>query len=67
MRKKTKPAVKKDRSFTDSSELTAFRAPKVLTTAARDKCKREDLTFSQLMRRALRRELSLQHDAEHSV
>jgi hypothetical protein len=49
--------MKKDRSFTDSSVLTAVRVPKTLDQKAREKSKREDITFSQLMRRALRREV----------
>lgn len=39
-------------------ELAAFRLPKELRTHAKRKAKSEDLTFSQLMRRALRRELN---------
>lgn len=38
-------------------ELAAFRMPKDLRTKARAHAKATDLTFSQLMRRALRKEL----------
>jgi predicted HicB family RNase H-like nuclease len=37
--------------------LAAFRMPKKLHRRAKAKAKAEDLTFSQLMRRAIRREL----------
>jgi hypothetical protein len=50
---------KRAREFTDSSVVTAVRLPDELRVAARSKAKRDDLTFSQLMRRALRRELGL--------
>ncbi len=40
--------------------LAAFRMPQWLRDEARDKCHRDDITFSQLMRRALRRELNVQ-------
>jgi hypothetical protein len=58
MRRNNKDKVKKDRSFTDSSVLTAARIPKSLDAEAREKCRAEDITFSQLMRKALRRELA---------
>jgi hypothetical protein len=56
--------MKKDRSFTDSSKITAVRLPDRLDAEAREKCRAEDLTFSQLMRRALRRELSQKSNSE---
>ena len=37
--------------------VAAFRAPKWLREEAQTKCDGEDITFSQLMRRAMRREL----------
>lgn len=43
--------------FTDSSELVAVRLPKDLRAEARRRARSEDLNFSQLMRRALRRDL----------
>lgn len=50
-------AVKRNSDFTDESELAAVRLPKDLRARAQQQAKSEDLTFSQLMRRALRREL----------
>ena len=47
------------RDFTKDSELVAVRLPKILRAKAHQHCKDEDLNFSQLMRRALKRELSL--------
>jgi hypothetical protein len=44
--------------FTKDSELVAVRLPKVLKEKARARCLQEDFNFSQLMRRALKRELS---------
>jgi predicted HicB family RNase H-like nuclease len=41
------------------TELAAVRLPKKLRAAAKEKAKSEDITFSQLMRRALRKELSV--------
>ena len=41
------------------TELAAFRLPRVLRAQAARKARAEDLTFSQLMRRAIRQELSL--------
>lgn len=49
--------VKKNRDFTDRSILAAVRLPDRLRALALKKAQEEDLTFSQLMRRALRREL----------
>lgn len=51
---KTETEPKRD----EASEVAAFRLPTHLRKAARDKCQSEDLTFSQLMRRAIRRELT---------
>ena len=42
----------------EETELAAVRLPKKLRAAARQKAKKEDITFSQLMRRALRKELT---------
>lgn len=39
------------------TELAAFKMPKELREQARAKARASDLTFSQLMRRALKREL----------
>jgi predicted HicB family RNase H-like nuclease len=41
----------------EETELAAVRLPKKLRAAAKSKAKKEDITFSQLMRRALRKEL----------
>lgn len=49
--------VKPTREFTDRSVLAAVRLPDNLREQAFQRAKAEDLTFSQLMRRALRREL----------
>jgi hypothetical protein len=38
-------------------EIAAFRLPKTLRSRAKARARAEDLTFSQLMRRAIRREL----------
>lgn len=48
----------RSKEFTETSELTAFRLPKDLSALAKQKAKSEDLTFSQLMRRAIKRELA---------
>ena len=40
-----------------TSAVDAFTAPKWLLAEAKAKAKREDMTFSQLMRRALRKEI----------
>jgi hypothetical protein len=37
--------------------VSAFRMPKNLRKEAQQKCESEDMTFSQLMRRALRKEI----------
>jgi hypothetical protein len=44
--------------FTKDSELVAVRLPRILKEKARQRCMEEDFNFSQLMRRALKRELS---------
>lgn len=49
--------MKKDKQFTETSQLTAVRLPNSVVSEAKQKCQREDINFSQLMRRALRREL----------
>lgn len=46
-------AIRADGSF----EIAAFRLPKALRLRAKARARAEDLTFSQLMRRAIRREL----------
>lgn len=56
--------MKRSTSFTDDSELAAVRLPKILRQKALTRAKAEDLTFSQLMRRALRRDLGLIGDQE---
>lgn len=40
------------------TKLTAFRIPEGLKEAAMEYCKNHDLRFSQLVRRAIRRELN---------
>ena len=40
-------------------KIAAFRLPVVLDSQARERCKQEDITFSQLVRRAVRREMGL--------
>lgn len=45
------------RNFTASSKIEAFRLPKQISEAARKKAAEEDITLSQLMRRAIKREL----------
>jgi hypothetical protein len=49
--------VKPSREFTDRSVLAAVRLPDALKDRATQHAKAEDITFSQLMRRALRREI----------
>ena len=49
--------MKLPRNFTEESELVAVRLPKVLRADAKRFCKEEDMTMSQLMRRAVKREL----------
>jgi hypothetical protein len=50
--------MKRPNDFTEDSKLVAVRLPKVLRTRAKEFCRREDLTLSQLLRRAVRRELA---------
>jgi len=45
-------------------EVAAFRLPKRLRSRAKAKAHAEDLTFSQLMRRAIRRELEKASEAK---
>ncbi|CAN5354063.1 hypothetical protein BH09VER1_BH09VER1_28610 [soil metagenome] len=45
--------------FTENSETATFRVDKDISKKAREKAKREDLSFSQLMRRALKREIGI--------
>ena len=49
--------MKRRNEFTENSKIEAFRLPLDLSEEARKMAKAEDLTFSQLMRRAIRREL----------
>jgi len=49
----------------EETELSAFRLPKILRAAARRKCSTEDITFSQLMRRALRRDLGIEDESSN--
>ena len=51
--------MKRDDSFTKDSKLQAFRLPSALSVIARERARREDISFSQLMRRAIRRELGV--------
>lgn len=50
--------MKLSKKFTEESELVAVRLPKILKSKANQYCEREDLTFSQLMRRAIKREVN---------
>ena len=50
--------MKLSNNFTEESELVAVRLPKVLKRKAAQYCEREDLNFSQLMRRAIKREVN---------
>ncbi len=49
------------------TELAAFRMPPSLRDRARQKAEEEDLTFSQLMRRAIRRELESSDQKQEPV
>lgn len=49
--------MKRDNEFTKASKIEAFRLPSWLSDEARRRARAEDLTFSQLVRRAIRREL----------
>lgn len=51
--------MKRDKPAASQSTIEAFRLPRPLSKAARQKAKSEDITFSQLMRRAIRRELGI--------
>jgi len=51
--------MKRTNDFTDDSKLVAVRLPKILKRQAQQYCRDEDLTISQLLRRAVRRELSI--------
>jgi len=51
--------MKRTNEFTDDSKLVAVRLPKILKTQAQAYCRAADLNLSQLLRRAVRRELSL--------
>jgi hypothetical protein len=42
----------------EETALAAFRLPKQLRSSARAKAQAEEITFSQLMRRALKKELA---------
>jgi hypothetical protein len=46
------------------TKLAAFRLPEYLRQQARAKAQQEDITFSQLMRRAIRRELGVSDGKE---
>ena len=45
--------------FKEDRKIAAFRLPITLADQARKKCQTEDITFSQLMRRAIRREVEV--------
>ena len=49
--------MKHDKKFTEDSKIEAFRLPLRISEEARMRARAEDLTFSQLMRRAIRNEL----------
>jgi len=49
---------KRSTEFTDKSVLAVFRVNEDIAVEAKEKAKAEDLTFSQFMRRAIRRELT---------
>ena len=55
---KTPTRKKRSTDFTDRSVLAVFRVQEDIAEEAKAKALREDLTFSQLMRRAIRRELN---------
>ena len=55
---KTPTRKKRSTDFTDRSVLAVFRVQEDIAEEAKAKAIREDLTFSQLMRRAIRRELN---------
>lgn len=49
--------MKRNTNFTDTSVVVAVRLPDHLRSQAKSRAANLDLTFSQLMRRAIRREL----------
>ena len=57
----------RDRQFTESSRLVAVRLPARLRDQARWRARALDLTFSQLMRRAIRKEIGLRNDGAQSA
>jgi predicted HicB family RNase H-like nuclease len=52
--------MKRDATFTKDSKVEAFRLPSEMHRLAKEKARQEDITFSQLMRRALRREIGFE-------
>ena len=52
------PKKKRSTDFTDKSVLAVFRVQEDVAIEAKEEARREDLSFSQLMRRAIRRELA---------
>jgi len=48
------------RNENEKCEVVAFRMPDWMRKLARKRCESEDVTFSQLMRRAARREMGLE-------
>lgn len=59
--------MKQDNEFTKGSKIEAFRLPRWLAYEARKTARLNDMTFSQLMRRALRRELDKEFVQEGDV
>ena len=55
--------MKRDRAFTAESQITAVRIPEPLRSQAKNAARKEDLTFSQFARRALRKELGITDSA----
>jgi hypothetical protein len=53
------PRKSKSNQFTKGSKIETFRLDLSLGEAARRKAREDDLSFSQLMRRAVKRELGL--------
>lgn len=54
--------MKRDSEFTKDSELASVRLPKNLKTAAKKYGRENDISFSHIMRRALRKELGWKED-----
>lgn len=52
------PRKKRSTDFTEKSVLAVFRIQTDIAEEAKEKARSEDLTFSQLVRRAIRRELN---------